>query len=386
MDYRKYLLEDILPFWLKASIDNEFGGIMNQVDKYGNVYETEKNAWFIGRALWSYSMAYRIVEPKEEYLVACEKLFSFFEKCTLDGDRLPHMMTREGEAKTVREIYYYSEMFAAMGCAQYYRICKKPEVWERAERYFDTVYELYLKNRYSTQEIGFDVACKTFGLHMATLATAQFMRNVGINEGKYNAVIDLAIAEMFYGGYVDDENRCVREYLTMSGELLDNKFRNSSCPGHILEAGWFVLCEGEYRNDDGIRNFGKKLCDYAMPDGFEKKVRFIPTMSNVEIHPCGDQTKTYIWWPQCEAVVAYRVLYNIYGEEKYLLLSNEIEKEAFRIFADFENGEWYGEITADGKPVSENKGSVIKGPFHIPRMLFALISLEEGGNIMKYIG
>lgn len=386
MNYRKYLLEDILPFWLKNSIDEEFGGIMNQVDKYGNVFEEEKNAWFIGRALWTYAMAYRSVEPKKEYLDACEKLFSFFDRCTLKGDRLPHMITRAGEAKTVREVYYYSEMFAAMGCAQYYRICNKPEVWEKAERYFDTVYELYLKNRYSTQEIGFDVPCKTFGLHMATLATAQFMRNVGINEGKYNAVIDLTIAEMYYGGYVDEENRCVREYLTMSGEKLDNNFRNSSCPGHIIEAGWFVLCEGEYRNDDRIRAFGKKLCDYALPEDYDEKIRFIPTMSDTDTYPYGNPTKTYIWWPQCEAVVAYRMLYKMYGDEKYLDRSLRIEKDALEIFADFENGEWYCEITPDYKPISENKGSVIKGPFHIPRMLFALISLEENGNIMKYIG
>ena len=176
MDYKKYLTDDILNFWLKDSIDTEYGGISNQVDKYGNVISDEKNAWFIGRALWTYAMAYRLIEQNEIYLSTCENLFNFFEKCTLENYRLPHLMTRSGKAKTIRPVYYYSEMFAAMGCAQYYRICKKDKVLETAKNFFNTVYDLYEKNKHTTQDIGVECDCRTFGLHMAMLATTQFVR------------------------------------------------------------------------------------------------------------------------------------------------------------------------------------------------------------------
>ncbi|MBR3934448.1 MAG: AGE family epimerase/isomerase [Clostridia bacterium] len=385
MDYKKYLTQDILPFWLKNAIDKEFGGIMNQVDKYGNVINDEKNIWFIGRAMWSYAMAYRLAEPKEEYLNACETLFNFYDKCILPGNRLPHVTTRCGEAKSVRPVYYYSEMFAVMGCAQYYRICKNIEVWKRAVAFFDTVYDLYQKNKTTTQEIGKEYDCKTFGLHMAMLATTQFIRNAAQDKEKYNKIIDEIIFEMINGGYVDDSRKCVIEHIAMDGKMLPGDDADTFCPGHIFEAAWFVLSEGEYRSCDSYREFGKKLCTYAMPSDYEKHTEFIPTMCNLKESPYGRDDGKYIWWPQCEAVIAYRVLYSIYGENKYLEHANRIEKSMFKSFADFESGEWYCEIDSKGIPVTSDKGNLIKGPFHLPRFLLALISLEETGSILSYM-
>lgn len=51
MDYKKYLTDDILDFWLKNAIDDKEGGIFTQLDKKGNIYGEEKSVWFQGRAL-----------------------------------------------------------------------------------------------------------------------------------------------------------------------------------------------------------------------------------------------------------------------------------------------------------------------------------------------
>ena len=77
--------------------------------------------------------------------------------------------------------------------------------------------------------------------------------------------------------------------------------------------------------------------------------------------------------------------YNIFGEEKYLKYAENIESFAFEHFADKDNGEWYAECNIDGDVLDTSKGTELKGPFHLPRMLFALVSLEENGNIHKYI-
>ena len=47
MNCRKYLTEDILPFWLENAIDEEYGGIFTHLNQYGEVYCTEeKSGWF----------------------------------------------------------------------------------------------------------------------------------------------------------------------------------------------------------------------------------------------------------------------------------------------------------------------------------------------------
>lgn len=58
MDCRQHLAEDVLPFWLKHALDEEYGGIFTQLDRKGNVYGTDKSGWFQGRALYIFSLAY----------------------------------------------------------------------------------------------------------------------------------------------------------------------------------------------------------------------------------------------------------------------------------------------------------------------------------------
>lgn len=378
MDYRKYLTEDILPFWLKYSIDNEYGGILTQVDRMGNVYSTDKNVWFIGRALWCFSVAYNTVEQKAEYLDACEKIYRFYEKCTLPNGRLPFICKRDGTPIENRD-YYYSEAFAAIGCMQYYRISKRPEVLESAEKYFDVLYSLYKNPETKSPETKGEYPSNVFGLEMIMLSVAQFMRNAGVNEEKYDALAREAIFNMQNGGYVRDDLKTVREYVPVGNVKLPDVLRTYICPGHVYEAAWFVLCEAEVKNDDALRVFGKKLLDYAIPDEVKNSISVIRTGRY------DPSEEDYIWWPQCEAIIAYRLAYNIFKDEQYKSLADRIEKFAFSHFADSEYGEWFLETTEQGEVVSTHKGSILKGPFHLPRMLFGLISLTETGDILKYM-
>ena len=75
MNYRQYaekyqdnLLKDVIPFWLKNSGDNEFGGFFTCIDRDGNVFDTDKFAWLQFRQVWCFSMLYNQVEQKKEWL------------------------------------------------------------------------------------------------------------------------------------------------------------------------------------------------------------------------------------------------------------------------------------------------------------------------------
>ncbi|MEZ5944709.1 MAG: hypothetical protein R3C18_25250 [Planctomycetaceae bacterium] len=43
--YRDGLLNDILPFWIRHSVDREFGGFMTAADRDGRVVDTDKGEW-----------------------------------------------------------------------------------------------------------------------------------------------------------------------------------------------------------------------------------------------------------------------------------------------------------------------------------------------------
>ena len=389
MNYKKLLLEEALPYWLSIGKDEEAGGLFTAFTQEGPQKEAEKNIWFQGRALWTYSMAWRLLEQWQEYLDICAHIYPFLKKCLLKNGRLPFMVSREGNPRQVRPVYYYSEMFAVMGCAQYYRICKDPEVWETAETLFETIFQLYLANRYSTQELpSKELAdCKTFGLHMAMLATAQFMRNAAADPGKYDAVCAMAVSEMELGGYLDPEKDILHEHTDLNGQLLTGAGRNTSVPGHIYEAAWFILCEAEIKEDARILALGKRMLDSAMPQDFENITHVIPTVYDLTKPLEESMQGSYLAWPQQEAVIAFRLGYQLFHEPKYLELSRLIEKAMFDHYDRFKGAIWFREILEqDGQWISPlPQGNHINGPFHYERYLMAMHALEETGSILTYM-
>ena len=67
------------------------------------------------------------------------------------------------------------------------------------------------------------------------------------------------------------------------------------------------------------------------------------------------------------------------------MLSEKILDNAMELFADKNGSEWFAYVDYEMYASKEIKGDILKGPFHIPRMLMALISLEETGSILKYM-
>lgn len=388
MDYLKRLNETILPHWIAITPDTECGGTFTKFDANENPIFDKKDIWFLGRAMWSYAMAYRHCEPKQEYLDICAQIFPFIKKVTFENGKLPWFVTREGEPLAIRQRTYYTEMFAAMGCAQYYRISGREDVKAQTQLYMDYIHACYLAQQTTSQEEEPDRMSKCFGLHMAILAAVQFVRNAGICVQMCDEIAALSIGNMKNGGFVDYEKRKICEHVALPGEKLWDSDVGSSCPGHIYEAAWFVMCEGEVKNDDEIRQFGRLLLDCALPEGFEKYTQLVPTGNNhTKSFEENYASGVFLGWPQQEAIIAFRLGYYLFGEKKYLELSNIIEQETFDYYAKFENAEWYREIYKKDGVFTDVRGvsDHIYGPFHYERYLLALGILEKTGSILPYM-
>jgi N-acylglucosamine 2-epimerase len=68
--YRRALLDDVMPFWLRHSLDAEYGGYLHYLDADGSVYCTDKMMWLQGREVWMFSRLYNTVEQRPEWLAA----------------------------------------------------------------------------------------------------------------------------------------------------------------------------------------------------------------------------------------------------------------------------------------------------------------------------
>jgi N-acylglucosamine 2-epimerase len=80
------LFQVLLPFWDKHGIDHEFGGIMCSLDYDGTLLNTNKNLWFLGRALWVYSFLYNHFGGNPQFLEVARKTREFVFRFALQED------------------------------------------------------------------------------------------------------------------------------------------------------------------------------------------------------------------------------------------------------------------------------------------------------------
>ena len=373
---RNFLLNNVLPFWAKYAIDRECGGLYNMIDREGKIYGTEKNVWFAGRTMYTYSLAYNELDRNPEYLEIAKNMYEFLPKCELDETgRLPFIANREGRA-IVADSTYYSETFAAIGCAEYYLATGDKRVWENAVKYFDIAYRMYREDLARTpSENPVIPETKALGPSMIMLATSQVLRKV--EHDKYDRIA-IECAEEILVHFIEEKG--LLENVSLDGKFVDTPSGREINPGHSLEAAWFLMAEGVYQNNAIYKQKAKEIIDISMKHGYRDGgiIAFCDCDGNPPDHLEWDMK---IWWPQCEAIIANLLCYNVFGDEKYKRDFEALREWCFERYPDPEFGEWFGYMHYDGTCANNLKGNFSKGPFHLPRMLYLVDKLERGENV-----
>src|SRR5690606_7580185 len=106
---------------------------------------------------------------------------------------------------------------------------------------------------------------------MILIATAQVLRDVAPDPAELDAFIDAQIAEI-ERDFVKEELRAVMETVGPGGELLDHVQGRMLCPGHAIEAGWFILRESLHRGGDArLTALGTKILDWMFDWGWDEE-------------------------------------------------------------------------------------------------------------------
>ncbi|MBT3273140.1 MAG: N-acylglucosamine 2-epimerase, partial [Spirochaetales bacterium] len=141
--YRETLLEDVVPFWLKHSLDTEYGGYLFCLEQDGSVADTDKPMWIHGRFVWLLSTLYADVEQKAEWLDAARIGIEFMEQYGTDSrdGRRYYTLTREGKPLRKRR-YIFTEAFAVIAYAAYGRATGEKKWIDKAADLFKLIPKL----------------------------------------------------------------------------------------------------------------------------------------------------------------------------------------------------------------------------------------------------
>jgi len=368
--YRQGLLEDVLPFWLDHCLDEEHGGYMTSLDRDGTVIDTDKALWQQGRFAWLLGHLYNTVEKKPEWLAAAESGVRFILKHGLAPNGQMYFIVDRRGRPLRRRRYAFGECFGAMAMAEYARATGK-------DNYATMARELLANFRSfhgNTDATGIPDKheptrpARSIGPPMIEIVARQVLREA-LEDERLTAGIDEAI-ETIRRYFVKPDIECVMETVGADGELIDHFDGRTLNPGHAIEAAWFILQEAKRRRKDPILvQLGTQMLDWMWRRGWDAECGGILYFRDVRDLPVQEYWHDMkFWWPQCEAIIATLLAYQLTGDEKYAEWHTQIHDWAYEHFPDAKYGEWLGYLHRDGGVSVGLKGNLWKDPFHIPRM------------------
>lgn len=384
--YRDGLLENTLPFWIPRAVDRECGGYLTCRDRDGSLLQTDKPVWLQGRLAWLLSTLYSTVEPRGEWLEMSRHGIDFLNAHCFDGDgRMFYSVTREGLPLRKRR-YLFSETFATIALAAYGKasgdeafIRQAVDLFRLTLRYHREPGLLEPKMIPETRQM------KGLAMPMILLVTAQELRKA-TDDPICNQVIDDSIEEIARD-FVKPDLQCVLEAVGPNGEVFDTFEGRNVCPGHSIEAGWFILEEARLRgNDPRLMALGTQIIDWSLTMGWDDEYGGLVYFKDARGLPSSEYPHDMkLWWPHNEAIIATLLAWEMTGEARYAEWHTRVHDWAYAHFPDPEFGEWYGYLHRDGSVSTRLKGNMWKGPFHLPRMQWfcsqrIAAMLERGGR------
>ncbi|MBR3942840.1 MAG: AGE family epimerase/isomerase [Clostridia bacterium] len=362
-------LEKSISFWLEKGMDKEHGGIYTCLDREGKVYSTDKSVWMQGRCAWMFAWLCGIYGKKEEWVAASKSCIDFMDTYCFDSPekkRMYYTVACNGTPLTQKNDSF-SESFYAIANAEFYGITGEKKYLDNALRAYNTYLEAYRGKIFAGAR-----KMRALGNPMICLNITNVLKRVDKeNFSFYNTVAKECIEDIFTNHY-HPELKCVLENVGENGEaFLDVSEGRVVNPGHVIEAVWFVLEHAKADQDETLVEKAEQIFNWSYEIGWDKEFGGMLTF----VDALGNPTEFYEhdvkkWWPQNELIIASLMLYRDTGKEKYLDCFFKAVAFCREHFTDKEYGEWYGVLRRDGK-VSQPafKGSTVKGPFHLPRML-----------------
>ena len=377
--YYTGLVDDTIDFWIKYLPDMKYGGFYTTIDRKGASLSNHKNMWIQSRFIWLLSRMYTDLEPKKQWLDLASHGIEFIRKHGFDKNgRMYFTVDRNGSPVRMRR-YLFSEVFAVMAFAEYYRASSDQAAMKTALEILDLITNLNnnpaaLEPKYNPETF----ATRNHSMSMIQINMLQVLRGAH-PEGNYTLMIDRAIDEVLMY-FVKPDEQALLETVALDGSILRGTPEGRCInPGHSIETAWFLMEEGKYRGDQSLINKALPILDWSLERGWDSKYGGLLSFVDLDgLQPVQVEWDMKYWWPHNESIYATLLAYSLTGKSKYKEWFDKIRTWSEAHFPDREMGEWYGYLHRDGSVAIDLKANGWKGPFHLPRQqLYCYKLLDE---------
>lgn len=367
--YRRELLDKVIPFWLKHSQDKEYGGYFTCLERDGRVFDTDKFVWMQGREVWMFATLYNKIERRQEWLDCAIQGAEFLKKYGHDGHYNWYFsLDREGHP-LVEPYNIFSYTFAVIAFGQLAIATGSEEYAEIARRTFDIVLQKQdnPKGRWNKAAPGAR-ELKSFALPMILCNVALEIESL-IDKDFLDRTIERCIHEVMEVFYRPEMGLIV-ENLGRDGELVDCFEGRLLNPGHAIEAMWFIMDLGKRLGRQDLIERATQIALNEVDYGWDEKYGGIfYFMDRLDLPPQQLEWDQKLWWVHIETLITMLKGYELTGSEECLKWFQRVHDYVWSHFADPEYPEWFGYLNRQGEVLLPLKGGKWKGCFHVPRGL-----------------
>ncbi len=381
--YKRELLDKVIPFWLTHSQDKEYGGYFTCLERDGHVFDTDKFVWMQGREVWMFATLYNKVERRQEWLDCATQGAEFLKKHGHDGHYNWYFsLDREGHP-LVEPYNIFSYTFAVIAFGQLALATGSEEYAEIARRTFDIVLEKQSnpKGRWNKAAPGAR-ELKSFALPMILCNVALEIEPL-LDKAFLDKTIEHCIHEVMDVFYRPELGLIV-EHLGKDGELVDCFDGRLLNPGHAIEAMWFIMDLGKRLGRQDLIDRAVQIALNEAKYGWDEKYGGIfYFMDRLGYPPQQLEWDQKLWWVHIETLITMLKGYELTGREECLEWFHRVHDYVWTHFADPEYPEWYGYLNRQGEVLLPLKGGKWKGCFHVPRGLLQCWQTLERISLIK---
>jgi cellobiose epimerase len=390
---RKILRENIIDFYLPASIDQKNGGYLESLRDGRFVATGEKFLTLQARQLWFFSTLAIEGYEKEKALSAAQSGFKFLQARMFDPVHGGYYskVTDDGSPRDTRK-HAYLNSFALYGLTAYAQATRDPAALEAAGRLFHVLDE----KAYDRQNGGY---IEFFYRDWTPVEDRTESGYVGaIGHKTYNTHLHLleAFAELYRAWPDNLLARRLQELITINTSTVRYPRADSNVDafhrdwqvvveprnlrasyGHDVECAWLTLDAVRTLGLTPIpyRNWAEALCRSSIEHGYDRKHGGF--YSSGPLGQRADDTKK-IWWVQSEALVGLLEMFKLTGQREYYdLFSQTLDfTEEHQVAKE---GSWWATRAADGSATADRQRSgPWQGAYHSGRAMILCAKQLEG--------
>jgi len=376
--FRQELTGNILPFWMRHTVDRKNGGFFGAVDcdlRIDN--QAARAAVLNARILWTFSAAARALGDAA-YREVADWAYGYMADRFLDREFGGVYWTVDylGRPLNVRK-QIYAQAFAIYGLAEYYRATGRAESLEWARQLYhlieeksaEPMYGGYLEARHSDWSPLKDLrlsdkdmnAPKSMNTHLHVLeAYTNLLR--ACDDPKLRESL-AALEKVIMDRIVDSGTAHFKMFFDNQWVPLSDHISF----GHDIEGSWLICETADVLGDPALGNRARALAVQMAQAVYEQgldddgSLYYEASRSRIV-----DPNKH--WWAQAEAVIGFYNAWQISSEQHFREAAWRVWEFIEEKVVDKIHGEWHAKLKPDGTPwtAKEDRDACMAGPWKCP--------------------